>query len=298
MLYEETLFEKIDKVEKSIARIREFEQMAVKLNSRGFQVCISGGKDSSVIQELVIRSGVRAFFVHNLTTVDHEKTIRFIQGERERMIQKGYQFEIMIPRYTDGQQITMWNGIEKHGLPTRDIRWCCDRLKEWSGHGTFCVMGIRWAESEKRKIRGIYEVGGKRKSSRVYLMNDNDNLRKITEACSTRRKFFCNPIIDWSDNDVWEFISKNKLPVNPLYALGYRRVGCIGCPQNPKQRKRDFESMPKYKDMYYRAGKKYIERIKEEGTLQVGFFDSADTYFDWWLSDVNGQYYDEDNLLF
>lgn len=38
------------------------------------------------------------------------------------------------------------------------------------------------------------------------------------------------PIIDWTDKDVWDYIHKYSLPINPEY--DYRkRVGCIVCPK-------------------------------------------------------------------
>jgi hypothetical protein len=51
MLNEQTLFGGRDKVAIAIARIKEFEPMALQNNPAGYYVCISGGKDSSVIQE-------------------------------------------------------------------------------------------------------------------------------------------------------------------------------------------------------------------------------------------------------
>ncbi|MEM2001472.1 MAG: phosphoadenosine phosphosulfate reductase family protein [Candidatus Methanomethylicaceae archaeon] len=41
-----------------------------------------------------------------------------------------------------------------------------------------------------------------------------------------------NPIYDWNDQEVWKYIEENKLPYNPLYDMGYRRVGCWCCPLN------------------------------------------------------------------
>ena len=58
------------------------------------------------------------------------------------------------------------------------------------------------------------------------MNNDNDDTKRLFEACFSRSKHVCNPIIDWSDQDVWEYIRSEKIPMNPLYEMGFYRVGC------------------------------------------------------------------------
>ena len=38
-----------------------------------------------------------------------------------------------------------------------------------------------------------------------------------------------NPLADWSDRDVWRFISEHDLPYNPLHDRGYESIGCAPC---------------------------------------------------------------------
>ena len=39
-----------------------------------------------------------------------------------------------------------------------------------------------------------------------------------------------NPIIDWSDSDVWDYLHDRGIEANPLYKEGWTRIGCVGCP--------------------------------------------------------------------
>jgi phosphoadenosine phosphosulfate reductase len=285
MLTENTLFGKQDKVKIAIARIKEFEPMATQNNTSGYYVCISGGKDSSVIQELCIMAGVKCEFVHSHTSVDCPETVYFIRQEKERLEKMGCVFCISIPRYLDGRQITMWNGIEKRGLPSRHVRWCCQALKEYSGRGRYIITGVRWVESPKRKKRGIHESITKNVNLKIVLNSDNDMKRRLNEVCMKEMTFALNPIIDWSDDDVWDFLHDRKVPVNPLYELGYKRVGCIGCPlAGAKKQKKDFERYPKYKDAYFRAVKKHIEYRIVKGLDHYGIMETPEKYFDWWLN--------------
>ena len=284
MLKENDLFEGVrNKVSIAIMRIKEFEPMALQYSPAGYFVGISGGKDSSVIQELCIMAGVKCEFVHNHTSVDHPETVYFVRQEKERIGNMGYNFRIEIPRYRNGKQKTMWNGIVKKGLPTRKVRWCCEQLKESGGMGRYCITGVRWAESPKRKKRGLHEEIARKKENKVVLNNDNDMHRRLSEFCIPKQKFILNPIIDWTEDDVWEFIKQRNIPVNPLYAQGYKRVGCVGCPMSGKARIRDFEKKPKYKDAYFRAVISYFEYRKERGLRIDGQMESPEIYFDWWL---------------
>jgi phosphoadenosine phosphosulfate reductase len=285
MLNENTLFGPRDKVAIAIARIREFEPMALQNNSAGYHVCISGGKDSSVIQELCIMAGVKCEFVHAHTSVDHPETVYFIRREQERLQSMGHIFRVEYPRYRDGKQKTMWNLISEKGLPTRLYRWCCVELKEFSGVGRYCVTGVRWQESAARKSnRGLHEDSGKRKAQHIILNNDNDMKRRLMESCIPKRKFILNPIIDWLEADVWDFIKERGVPVNPLYAQGQKRIGCIGCPMASKQQRKELKENPVYRALYVNAAGKCLDYRKTRGSSSDGIYKNAETFFSWWVS--------------
>jgi phosphoadenosine phosphosulfate reductase len=40
-----------------------------------------------------------------------------------------------------------------------------------------------------------------------------------------------NPLLHWTKKDVWNFITKNKVPYNPLHDQGYPSIGCWPCTQ-------------------------------------------------------------------
>jgi phosphoadenosine phosphosulfate reductase len=283
MLIEKTLLGEWDKVKIAIARIKEFEPMALKNNAAGYYVCISGGKDSSVIQELCIMAGVTCEFVHNHTSVDHPETVNFIRREKVRLEKMGFTFRVEIPRFRDGQQKTMWNGIITRGLPLRNQRWCCERLKEFGGDDRYCITGVRWAESSRRaNSRTIHEITGETKKENIIFNGDNDMRRRLSEMCLVKRRFVLNPIIDWSDNDVWDFLNERDVPVNTLYAQGWKRVGCIGCPMSANGRK-ELDRFPKYKAAYFRAAKRHIEHRRDADLPERPIMETPEKYFEWWL---------------
>jgi phosphoadenosine phosphosulfate reductase len=48
------------------------------------------------------------------------------------------------------------------------------------------------------------------------------------------------PLADWSEKDVWQYILRNEIPYNPLHDVGYRSIGCIPCtrPTRPDEEER------------------------------------------------------------
>jgi phosphoadenosine phosphosulfate reductase len=40
-----------------------------------------------------------------------------------------------------------------------------------------------------------------------------------------------NPLADWSEKDVWDYIFRHELPYHPLHDRGYSSIGCAPCTQ-------------------------------------------------------------------
>ncbi|MGD8238464.1 MAG: phosphoadenosine phosphosulfate reductase family protein, partial [Armatimonadota bacterium] len=40
-----------------------------------------------------------------------------------------------------------------------------------------------------------------------------------------------NPILPWREREVWQYLAVHQVPVNPLYARGFRSLGCAPCSQ-------------------------------------------------------------------
>ena len=55
-----------------------------------------------------------------------------------------------------------------------------------------------------------------------------DALREIEHDAVHRITKF-NPLADWSEEDVWDYVRANGVPINRLYEHGYRSIGCAPC---------------------------------------------------------------------
>lgn len=277
-----------DKVETAIDTMRFFEPK----DGSGYYLAFSGGKDSVVLKALADMAGVKYDAHYRVTSVDPPELVRFVKTFPD--VQMDH------PRDKDGKPITMWNLIPKKGLPpTRIARYCCQYLKETGGEGRMTLTGVRWAESRNRQAnQGRVTIYGKKteetdffartprggvvlkEEARIFLNNDNDESREVVDFCIKQRKTVVNPIIDWSDDDIWEFIEEYKVRYCSLYDEGFKRLGCIGCPlAGAKAQMKEFERWPKYKALYIRAFDKMIEQNPE----CMKSWKTGQDVFGWWV---------------
>ena len=221
----------MDKEQMAIARLQDAARLSEHRYKKPLMVTYSGGKDSQVLVALAERAGINFEVVNSHTTADAPETVYFIREQFKAMEERGIKCSIIMPRYKD-KPVSMWTLIpQKLMPPTRLVRYCCAVLKENTGRDRFIATGVRWAESTRRKnSRGVMELMHKDPAKRIILMGDNDEKRQLFETCNLKSKMTVNPIVDWSDDDVWDYTHSEHLPVNPLYCEGQKRVGCIGCP--------------------------------------------------------------------
>lgn len=274
-----------DKHDMAIERLKAASDMSLAYYGEPLVVTDSGGKDSAVVKELARQASIPFEVQHNHTTADAPETVRFIRQEAKRFEEMGIKYTVNMPVYK-GQRTSMWSLIpQKLMPPTRLVRYCCAVLKEQGGANRFITTGVRWAESSSRKnSRGIYEKSHPDKEKRIILNNDNDDKRMLFENCRLKGKRVVNPIVDWTDEDVWDFIHDSKIPMNPLYAEGWCRVGCVGCPMASKTRELEFLRWPKYKNLYLQAFDKMLKERERRGKA-LGQWSGAtpNDVFNWWM---------------
>lgn len=85
---------------------------------------------------------------------------------------------------------------------------------------------IRKIEPLHRALEGMEMwITGLRKEQSVT--RNNNKIVELDENNHGRIKL--NPLINWTEDQVWKFISQNKIPYNPLHDQGFPSIGCLPC---------------------------------------------------------------------
>ena len=115
-------------------------------------------------------------------------------------------------------------------LPDTRHAYCCQDYKHNPKYVDDCsIVGVRKAESAKRKTRTAFEAKNKTTIKRNKALF-NEYFAEHCQSEGANSIIQLMPIIDWTDENVWDYIKVHNLPVNPEYKKS-RRVGCIVCPK-------------------------------------------------------------------
>ena len=138
----------------------------------------------------------------------NQETYDCMDAIRERY---GVQIEVFFPEATGVEKMVRENGLNLFYNSVELRKLCC---------------GVRKVEPLNRALKDLdaWMTGLRREQAvtrvdvrKVELDKDHGDIVKI------------NPLVDWSYDDVWEYIRKNNLPYNRLHKQGYPSIGCAPC---------------------------------------------------------------------
>jgi phosphoadenosine phosphosulfate reductase len=118
--------------------------------------------------------------------------------------------EVFFPDFQQVQQMVREKGINLFYESIENRKECCS---------------IRKVEPLKRAVSGLKVwICGLRKdqsvtrfSSRLVEWDENFGILKL------------NPLINWTGDQVWDYIHSNDIPYNPLHDIGFKSIGCQPC---------------------------------------------------------------------
>jgi 3'-phosphoadenosine 5'-phosphosulfate sulfotransferase (PAPS reductase)/FAD synthetase/ferredoxin len=231
-----------------------------------FIASFSGGKDSQVVLDLVSRVIPSSDFSVIYSDTGYEIPPSLDIYEQTKLFyQKRYRDLRFYISKNHQDVLYYW---DKMGSPSNIQRWCCSvmktaplykKLKEISHKGrqphVLTFDGIRAEESSRRANYG--RIGKDVKHNNVVN---------------------ASPILHWNLVEIYLYIFKYKLPLNPAYKDGLTRVGCVTCPFSSSwndniclkkypEKLRPFDD--KIKEMTQRAGVKDVEDYIKSGNWKI-----------------------------
>lgn len=179
-------------------------------------ISFSGGKDSTVVADIVIRalSNPSIVQIFGDTTLEFPMTYEYVARHRK-------QNPLAIIKTAKNKEQDFYRVCDEIGPPARMMRWCCTMFK--TGPITRVLNSV-FKDSNILTFYGIrkHESVSRSKYDRV-ANGANVKIQKQTVAA---------PIFYWSDIEVWLYILGEEIDFNDAYRLGYDRVGCWCCPNN------------------------------------------------------------------
>lgn len=178
-------------------------------------VSFSGGKDSTVVSDLVIKALGKPQILHMYGDTTLEFPMTEVYAERFRKNHPKTPFLSSRNKEKD-----FYDMCEVIGPPSRVMRWCCTVFKTGA-------LNKKISTTFKNKKRILTFYGIRRSESTSRSKYD-----RVAESPKIAKQMVVSPIIDWYDFDIWLYLVTTGIDFNDAYRLGYSRVGCWCCPNN------------------------------------------------------------------
>lgn len=232
-----------EKLQKKIDSSIRLLQSVQKRYDGEIEIAYSGGKDSDIILQLAKEAGIRYRAIYKNTTIDPPGTLGHVREMHVEILRAKNSF---------------FHLVAQKGFPSRFTRFCCEKLKEYKVLNK-SVIGVRKAESRKR--------------SEIY--NEPTRCRYYGAKKEVNHVEHIYPILNWTDEDVRNFIIDRKLKLAPIYynQRGQidisKRLGCMCCPLASKRKRiLEFQKYPKMAKAYLRAGKQFMDTHPDGGVCK------------------------------
>lgn len=179
-------------------------------------VAMSGGKDSTVVSEIVRKALGKSELLHVMsdTTIEASDTYDYIEDFHK------HNPKVPLVRLTP--TMDFYELSSRIGPPSRLRRWCCTTHKasqmativsalRCSSPGVLTFDGVRSSESTRRA---------------AYT--------RITHKHKIKGEILASPMKEWLNIHIWLYLIVRRIDFNKGYRFGFRRVGCLPCPFNSR----------------------------------------------------------------
>lgn len=178
-----------------------------KLYGKKIAFASSMGAEDQVLTHLISESapGMRIFTLD--TGRMFEETYDLIAITEKRY---NTRIQLFFPDPSEVENMVESKGINLFYDSVDNRKLCCN---------------IRKADPMKRALLGTDAwISGLRREQSVTR-----NEVQVVEWDNKYNKLKINPLINWTSQDLWEYIRNNKIPYNTLHDKGFPSIGCLPC---------------------------------------------------------------------
>jgi len=118
--------------------------------------------------------------------------------------------DIFFPEYSEVENMVAEHGINLF-LDSVDNRHLCCQIRKLNPLKRALVGREAWFTGLRRS-QSVTRV-----DMQIVEWDENSGMLKV------------NPLIDWTEENVWNYIEENKIPFNPMHKKGYPSIGCQPC---------------------------------------------------------------------
>jgi len=186
---------------------QEITEYFIKEYGQDAALSSSLGAEDQVLTDMVLKVDKSS----NIFTLDtgrlHPETYDVMDATN---LKYGVKLNVFFPLNEKVEELYQKQGINGHFESIENRKNCCNirkmeplrralkPLKVW-------ITGLRAAQSVTRTDMPVVEY------------DENFEVIKV------------NPLINWSEEDVWNYIKQNNVPYNKLHDQGYPSIGCAPC---------------------------------------------------------------------
>jgi len=165
------------------------------------------GAEDMVLTDTILRAGIPIEIFTLDTGRLHPETLSVLERVRERY---AYDIRVFRPDATAVERYVSGLGLDAIYRSVELRRRCCE---------------IRKVEPLGRALagKGAWVTGLRRKQSvtRAQL--------PLKEFDPVYGLWKFNPLAEWSEPEVWDYLRRHAVPYNPLHDRGFRSIGCAPC---------------------------------------------------------------------
>ncbi len=125
--------------------------------------------------------------------------------------------EVLFPDRNEVEDMVNEHGINLFYKRVENRLMCC-QIRKVNPLNNFLKTVDGWITSIRRE-----QTAARAEAEKFELDTLHGNILKV------------NPIVDWSEEMVWDYINKNKVPYNKLHDIGYPSIGCEPCTRAVKE---------------------------------------------------------------